>query len=187
MTLLNKVAIAIVVLLGSLASEAVAGTTHEEPTEYQVKAAFLFNFVRFVEWPPPGNGVNDPLVIGIFGKNPFGDALDQLVSGKSVNGRPLIVRRISDASGLRSCNLVFFPASDARRFGEVAATLANLTVLTVGESDGFATRGGMINFVVKGGRVLFEANPAAAARSHLKISSKVLQLAMIVKDGAQLR
>ena len=156
----------------------------EEPSEYQVKAAFLLNFARFVEWPSTG-AAQDPLVIGIVGKNPFGDSLDRAVNGKSANGRSLIIRHLSDLSGLQSCNLVFFPAAENRRFPQAAAALANSSILTVGESDGFAARGGMINFVVRDGRVLFEVNPAAASRARLKISSKVLQLAIVVKDGAQ--
>src|SRR5690242_19365154 len=111
---LNKVAV--LILLGGLVSDAVAGTSHEELTESQVKAAFLLNFARFVEWPAAGNGAHAPLVIGIFGKIPLGAALDQLVNGKSVNGRSLVVRSISDAVRLQACSLVFIPASNTRRF-----------------------------------------------------------------------
>src|ERR1051326_3490062 len=182
MPLLNKVVI--VTLLGALLAGAAPGTPREELSEYQLKAAFLLNFARFVEWPS-NSGTTDPLVIGIFGRNPFGTALDQVINGKTINGRPLIVRRISDPSGLQACNLIFFPEPDSQRFGEAANKLANLMVLTVGESDGFAARGGMINFVVKDGRVLFEVNPSAASRAGIKFSSKLLQLAIIVKDGAK--
>ena len=171
-----------VILVGALASAGVPGTGSEGLSEYQVKAAFLLNFARFVEWPPSRNGTNQPLAIGIFGRNPFGDALDQVVNGKTINGRSLVIRRVSDPAGLQSCNLVFFPASETCRFREAAATLANVSVLTVGESDDFAALGGMINFLVKDGRVLFEVNPAAVSRARLKISSKVLQLAIIVKE-----
>ncbi len=173
-----------VILVGALASGAAPGNGSEGLSEYEVKAAFLLNFVRFVEWPPANNGTNEPLALGIFGKNPFGGALDQVVNGKTINGRSLVIRRVSDETGIQSCNLIFFPVSEARRFSEAAATLASLSVLTVGESEGFAARGGMINFVVKDGRILFEVNPAAAVRARLKISSKLLQLAIIVKDGA---
>jgi len=181
MYLLNKVTIPI--LAGSLLLAA-PGTGREDLSEHQVKAAFLLSFARFVEWPPSTHGSSDPMVIGIFGRNPFGDSLDQVINGKTINGRSLLIRRVSDLAGLQACSLVFFPAADARRFNEAAGTFASLSVLTVGESDGFAARGGMINFVVKDGRVLFEVNPAAVSRARLKISSKVLQLAILVKDGA---
>jgi len=153
--------------------------------EYQVKAAFLLNFSRFVEWPPTAfASANDPFVIGIFGKDPFGAALDQIAAGKTINGRTLLIRRVSNLNELRSCNLVFFPASDERGSTERVRVLAGLSILTIGEMSEFAERGGMINFVVKDGHVRFEVNPSAAERGHLKVSSKLLQLAIIVGTTA---
>jgi len=183
MSILKKPALVLLsCLMGSSGARAGSG---RELSEYQVKAAFLLNFARFVEWPELNNGTTDPLVIGIFGKNPFGDSLEQVINGKTINGRSLVIRRLSDLASLSGCNLVFFPATDARRFPEAASTLSGLNVLTVGESDNFASRGGMVNFVVKDGRVVFEVNTAAVARAKLKISSKMLQLAILIKEGGQ--
>ena len=151
-----------------------------------MKAAFLLNFARFVEWPAAAFAVAaDPLVLCIFGKDPFGDTLDQIVSRKTINARRLAIRRISDPGAVRSCHVLFIAASQARRFGEIADTVAGSSVLAVGESEGFAERGGMINFVVEDNRVRFEINPSTAARSRLRISSKLLQLATIVGGPAQ--
>lgn len=165
-------------LLGASGSPAaLAGSA---PEEYQVKAAFLFNFVRFVEWPANTLGAGDPLTLCVFGQDPFGTNLDQIVSGKTANGKPLVIRRISDPSALRGCQIVFLAASEMRRFDAMAGALADLSVLTVGEAKGFAERGGVINLVVQDEHVRFEINPAAAARARLRISSKLLQLALLV-------
>ena len=155
--------------------------TADRNSEYQVKAAFLVNFARFVEWPPQSFGAaNDPLVFGVYGNNLFGAALDQAVSGKMIGGRPAVIRRTSEVSALRSCHVVFLPASEINHFRELSNSLGNLSVLLVGETEGFAASGGVINFIVENERIRFEINPSAAARVHLKISSKLLELAVIV-------
>ena len=148
---------------------------------YRIKAAFLLNFTHFVEWPANAFGAaNDPLVIGIFGKDPFDGALEQMADGKTVDGRQIRVRIVSDADALRLCHLVFVPAAETRVYRRLADGLAGLSILTVGEVDGFAKRDGMINFVIDDGHVRFEVNPSAAAQVHLQVSSKLLQLAVVV-------
>jgi hypothetical protein len=154
-----------------------------EPTEYQLKAIFLLNFIRFVEWPSDAfQSAGDPLVVGILGKDPFGSVLDQTVASKTINGRAVIVRRISGAAAIRSCQVIFLAGSDARRANDMASTVVSRGILIVGESEGFAERGGMINFVVEDKHVRFEINPSAATRAGLKISSKLLQLAIVVGE-----
>ena len=153
-------------------------------SEYQVKAAFLVNFARFVEWPPQSFGAaNDPFVFGVYGKDLLGSALDQAVLGKPIDGRPAVIRRTSDVGALRSCHVVFVPASEMGHWRDVSDSLGNLSILLVGETEGFAERGGVINFILENERVRFEINPSAAARAHLKVSSKLLQLAVIVGGG----
>ena len=150
-------------------------------SEYEVKAAFLVNFAHFVEWPPGSFGAaNDPFVFGVYGKDLFGAALDQAVLGKKIDGRPAVILRTSVVSDLRSCQVVFLPASEMRHMRELSAALDGFSVLLVGETRGFAESGGVINFVLENERVVFEINPSAAARVHLKVSSKLLQLAVIV-------
>jgi hypothetical protein len=168
--------------LALVAATAVPGA--EEPSEYQVKAAFLLNFVRFVEWPVDVfKKADDPLVVGILGKDPFEGTLEQTVTNKTVGGRSVVVRHISDVTAARTCQVVFLAASETRRLGDIVT--AGRGVLIVGEAEGLAERGGMINFVVQDNHVRFEINPSAATRAGLKISSKLLQLAIVVPDKGQ--
>ena len=153
-------------------------------TEYQLKAVFLFNFVQFVEWPTNAHASKDsPIVLGIVGEDPFGAALDKTVRGEKVSGRPLEVRRIKEGDDLAACHLLFISSSARDRAGELLEQLQGRPVLTVGETPGFAERGGVMNFVVADKKVRFEANPQTAARQGLKISSKLLQLARVVDGG----
>jgi hypothetical protein len=184
-TRLSRLLRAVVTVLALLSLCAAGATVSgaEEPSEYQIKAAFLLNFIRFVEWPEEAfKSATDPLVVGILGKDPFDGALEQIVSNKTVNGRAVVIRRISDAGAARSCHVVFLAASETRRMSDVTSTVVSRGLLIVGESDGFAERGGMINFIVQENHVRFQINPAAAARAGLKVSSKLLQLADVVGD-----
>jgi len=148
--------------------------------EYQVKALFLYNFARYVEWPPQSfKAPNDPIVICILGQNPFGRALDQAVAGNSVAGRPFLIRQFSDFQPGDTCHILFVASAERRRFRSVAARLKGSGVLSVGESPGFTAEGGVINFKLEDGRVRFEIDVEAAGREHLHISSKLLSLAQI--------
>jgi hypothetical protein len=147
--------------------------------EYVIKAAFIYNFLKFVDWPPASGG--GPITIGVIGSNPFGAALTQL-NGKSVKGRTIAVRQLNTVAEAEGCQVLFIPASDADRQRQILEALKSSSVLTVGESKGFAQRGGIINFVVQDDRVRFEVNPSAAERARLSISSEMLKLAHIVKS-----
>ena len=155
----------------------------EAPSEYEVKAVFLYNFARFVEWPP-GALVNGhaPLVLGILGKDPFGNALGRLVKDKMINGHELVVRRFKPGQNARGCQVLFISSSEENHLRSILEDLRGSSVLTVGESDGFPQLGGIINFNLENNKVRFEINVDAAARAHLKISSKLLSLAKIVRD-----
>ena len=171
-------------LLASLLMAGTRGAVTGDASEYQVKAAFLLNFPSFVEWPANNfASAREPLVLGIFGKDPFGGTLTQMAGAKTINGRTLLIRILSDPSQLRACHLVFFPANQKGQDAQIAGALTELGILTIGESDGFAERGGIINFVIEDRHVRFEVNPAAAERSRLKMSSKLLQLAIIVGNA----
>jgi hypothetical protein len=149
--------------------------------EYQIKAAFLFNFARFVEWPAAAFGSSDsPLSLCVLGEDPFGSALDETVRGEKVRDRRLEVRRTSEVVDLDACQLVFVSASERGRLPEILSALGSKSVLTVSEVEEFAARGGVINFVLVDNRVRFEINPGAAKRSGLKISSELLRLGRIV-------
>jgi hypothetical protein len=161
--------------LGAAAGYAASGSS-----EYQLKAVFLLNFASFVEWPAAVfTSADEPLVFGVFGKDPFGGALDEAAKGKTINGRRLLIRITSDPALLRSCHVVFFPASHMRGYARMSSTLSGLNVLTVGEVGDFTERGGIVNFVIRDGHLRFEVNSLAAERHHLKLSSKLLQLAVV--------
>ena len=153
----------------------------ETPTEYQVKAAFLFNFAKFVDWPPEKFSAQDsPLVIGILGEDPFGTVLDAVVQKKSINNRPLLVRRLSAAEDSKQCHILFISRSEKAHLGPLLDALKSQAVLTVGETERFAQQGGMINFVLVNESVKLEINANAAGTAGLKIRSNLLSLAKII-------
>ncbi len=155
----------------------------EEVSEYQIKAAFLYNFARFVEWPPEKSGeAGDPLAICIVGENPFGNTLDELIKNKAISGRQLVVRRLKVGQSARDCQVAFISSSEKKHMQSFLESLEGASVLTVGDVEGFAAMGGVINFTMEESRVRFEVNLDAAERAGLKISSKLLSLAKIVRE-----
>ncbi|HVG54115.1 MAG TPA: YfiR family protein [Vicinamibacterales bacterium] len=146
--------------------------------EYRVKAAYLYNFVRYVEWLEP---VKAPLTICVAGQNPFGTVLEDLVRNERVRGIPLRTEVVPGP--VDECNVIFTP-----RTSNVQAYLkavAGTPTLTVGESKGFIDQGGLINFVLDHGNVRFEINRSGAERAGLRISSRLLQLARLVEPGVE--
>ncbi|HLK47049.1 MAG TPA: YfiR family protein [Bryobacteraceae bacterium] len=160
-----------------------AGRDADEPSEYQVKAAFIYNFVKFVVWPAQTfKSPGDPLMICIVGNDPFNGALEEAVRGKSIDGHPLVVRVAAKIDSTCECQILFVSRAGVKRPQSVAAMFGS-GVLIIGESPGFASKGGVINFKLQDGRVRFEINPEAAEREQLRISSKLLSLAEIVKSA----
>ncbi|CAG0945533.1 hypothetical protein ANRL1_02405 [Anaerolineae bacterium] len=152
------------------------------PSEYHVKAAFIFNFAKFVEWPESSFGRRDaPLVVGILGRDPFGDALDS-IRGKNVQGRSIVVRRIEKGEDLAGCHILFVCASERRGAASVVKDLRNAPVLLVSDIKGFTRLGGTIGLRTVRNRIQFEINPDAAQRAGLRMSAQLLRLATIVRD-----
>lgn len=148
--------------------------------EYDVKAAFLFNFVKFVEWPANAFAEERaPVTICVYGEDPFGPALDAVVQGEKVGERSLLVQRPDSLDSLGGCHVLFVSRSEAERTGEVLARVAGKPVLTVADTEGFLQDGGVINFVLEGSKVRFLINQKAAERNGLRISSRLLRLAML--------
>jgi hypothetical protein len=148
------------------------------PLEYDLKAAFLYNFVKFVEWPPDAfAGPRSPLTICVYGQDPFGDSLDGVVRGETLGERGLLVQRPEGLDDLRDCRVLFVSRSERQRLPEILSRVEGAPVLTVGETDGFLRAGGMIDFVLEDNKVRFLINQDAAERSRLRISSKLLRLA----------
>ena len=180
--LLHAAAIVVALALAGAPARAQAPAA---PTEYQVKAVFLFNFSQFVDWPAAAFADGrSPLVIGVLGSDPFGATLDEIVSGETVNGRPLEVRRYASVEQIDTCHILFIERSQDERLDAVLAALKGRNVLTVGDFAGFARRGGIIRFVTVGNKIRLRVNLAAAQDEELTISSKLLRPAQIVAPGA---
>ncbi len=156
----------------------------QEISEYQVKAAFLYNFTKFVDWPPqPGNLGQKPFAICVIGDDPFRGGLETIVEGKSVNGQVLEVRHVKKIDDAQDCRIAFISSSEKVRFRPILDGLRGSGVLTVGDTKGFAEMGGVINFTLVDNHVHIEINPEAAKVQKLKISSRLLRVAQIVRTG----
>ena len=155
-------------------------------TEYQVKAAYLFNFAKFVEWPAGTfRTPHSPLVICVLGSNPFGSELEGSIAGKTVGGRRLEISHLPRGLDASTCQIVFITSSEKGGIREILQRLTGTNALTVGDTSGFTDDGGMINFVWDGGRVRFEANVDAAEHAHLRLSARLLTVAKLVVGKSQ--
>jgi hypothetical protein len=183
MALLSR-SVRLCLILANLSALArTAAPPADEPLgEYEVKAAFIYNFARYVEWPQKSfRSPADPIAICVLGGDPMGHLLDEAVSGKTVEKHSLAVRRIAEIREAGTCQIVFFAASH-KMPREALANLRMSGVLTVGETEGFARRGGIIGFrVEEGHHIRFDVNIEAARDANLRISSQLLSLATIVK------
>ena len=147
--------------------------------EYQVKAVFLLNFTKFIEWPPAAFELPDsPIAICILGEDPFGSVIDQVVGGEEVNGRKVVVHRMKRPPEPKACQVLFWGKAER----DASKTIGGLGagVLTVGEGDSFIRDGGIISLVIENRRVQFDVNQKAAESSGLKLSSKLLSAARAV-------
>lgn len=172
---LRRLALLLALLCGLPLAQANDGT------EYRLKAAFLYNFAKFVEWPAGAFASPDaPLLICIAGANPFGNALATL-AGKTVDRRPVEVRTLPSATGLERCHIVFVGRAEEGRLKAVLARLGRLPILTVSDIGGFAEGGGMIGLFESEQNIRFNVNLAVARQANLKLSSQLLKLATIVE------
>lgn len=171
-------------LLAWLLAGAVIASAQPAVKEYQVKAAFLFNFAQFVDWPETAFPQDDtPLTIGVLGEDPFGGALDEIVRGEQVHGRPLRIlhcRRVEDTAG---CHVLFISRSESGRLEQIVGRLRGRSILTVGDSENFVRRGGMISFISERNKLRLRINRDLASAAGLTISSKLLRVAEIVSPG----
>jgi len=155
----------------------------EEPTEYQVKAAFLYNFAHFTRWPEGSFAKeNSPLLIGVVGSDPFGKSLDATLRGKLVGKHPLQIKRFPDLRRLEPCHVLFISTSMRKDMARILETTRGRNVLVISEMEGVLGKGGIINFYIEERRVRFAIHVDEARRAKLRISSHLLKLAKIVKD-----
>jgi hypothetical protein len=169
-------------ILADLASHPVQAEPLSAP-EYQVKAAFIYNFAKFVAWPADGLGGEGPFIIGVVGQDPFGSDLDEVVSGKRIRNRQVVVKRFSRIEEAIHSQILFISGSEGERLGRTLKQLGRSPILTVSDIARFAGRGGMVQLEMDQGRVHFAVNMAAFERAGLKPSSQLLKLARIVPDG----
>jgi hypothetical protein len=154
--------------------------------EYQIKAAFLFNFTRFIGWPAESFADSaSPIVIGVTGENPFGAELANVLKGRRVNGRPIVVRSVTNSDDARTTHLLFVGATEPSELAQLMRSLQGHPVMTVGESAAFASEGGMIKFVLRGDKVRFEINASAAEQSRLRVSAHLEKLATVVHGSTR--
>lgn len=162
------------------------GHAQDTLPEYQVKAAYLFNFLKFVEWPEEAFADSlAPIVIGIVGDDPFGSALPQVIIGKTVQGRDLVIRKYHVGEDLRGAHILFISVSERKRIPLILSSLRGSSVLTVADTEGFLDAGGMIQFLSESDHVRFAINGGAATQAKLKLSSKLLSLSRA--DGGHVK
>ena len=152
--------------------------------EYPLKALFLYNFGSYIDWPAGAVSNSDPFVIGILGPSAVDAPLREIAATQKIHGRPIVVKDFSSLAEVHGCQILFIPAAVGPAMERQAIDrLRGKAVLVVGESSGFAARGGAINFFIEANKIRFEVNVAAAAAQQLKISAKLLALAKIVETG----
>jgi len=163
-------------------------TAQSVADQYQVKAAYLLNFARFVEWPADVLPPSSPLIIGVVGDNPLDGALEEVLRGKSANGHPMQLRRLRwDDVSLTTCQIVFISNSEEAHLPQILRFLAGTSALTVSDIDRFSLRGGIIEFRMVGNRVRFDINRNAAVAARIDISSKLLNVARALHEGSATR
>jgi hypothetical protein len=162
---------------------ALLGAGDQAAREYEIKAAFLYNFAAYVEWPRAAFPETDsPIVVCVVGADPFDGALERTLQGKTAQGRPLSIRRVATAKEARGSHIVFLPAAESGKVAEVAGILGGTSALLVGEAEGLARKGTVFNFAVEDGRIKLEVNAGAAEKAGLRLGSKLLKIARRVDE-----
>ena len=153
-----------------------------KPTDYEVKAAYLYNFGRFVEWPAKiTTAKTEAFSICVLGEDPFGPALDATLAGEKIGNQRVVARRISSLQESLDCQILFISASEANRLNKIIDSLDKTAVLTVSDIPQFSQHRGMIQFVLEGSRVRFEVNLTTTQRAGLRLSSDLLKVATAVR------
>lgn len=155
----------------------------QESREYWLKAAFIYNFAKFVEWPADVfKNESSPINLVVLGTDPFGTALDT-IREKNIKGRKLVIRRISRIENLEECHLLFVCASERGQLRTILNSIKNQSILTISDMEKFAPLGGIIGLITVEDKIQFEINLEAAQRQRLKISSELLKLARNMRSG----
>jgi hypothetical protein len=166
-------------LLTVIAVERASGQA-APPSEYQVKAAFIFNFTKFIEWPASVfTSPTAPYVVGVIGDDPFDGALQKALSGQELGGRSFVTRAVTRPAEAKECHVLFIGRSEKRHLTGILGAAQDLPILTISDLDGFIKSGGIIHFYTEKQKVRFEISDTAAKRAGLKISSKLMNLGKV--------
>jgi len=150
------------------------------PSEYSLKSVFLYSFCRFMEWPDSAfSSPNEPLIISVLGEDPFGSLLNEAVEGETYHGRPIRIEHYRTLHDVKRCQLLFISRSEASRIDQILAAVAGKGIVTVGETDGFIEKGGMISLTAEHKRVRLRVNLATLRAANVEVSSKMLRVAEI--------
>lgn len=153
------------------------------PSEYQIKAKYLYNLARFVDWPEHTFAdSNSSYIIGILGKDPFGIDLEKTIEGKKINGRNFSVKRFKNYKNIQFSHILFINFTDPQKLDQAIKKIDNKFILTVGDAENFAHKGGILNFIIKDKKIRFQINLQAAKKSGIQISSKILRQAYIIEN-----
>ncbi|TAK57824.1 MAG: YfiR family protein [Bacteroidetes bacterium] len=155
-------------------------------SEYKFKAVYLFNFLQFIEWSPEAFQTSkSPIIIGILGDDPFRGTLEQTLEHETINGRTIQIQRMNNIEKIKNCHLVFIPKSERAQLDVLFSNFKNKNLLTISEIEGFAERGGCINFFIEDNKLRFEINVDAVHDAGLQVSSKLLRLAKVVSTKSR--
>jgi hypothetical protein len=177
--------LSVLLIAGEIATAPCFFAQTSKPSEYEVKATYLYNFARFVEWPASATPKDDLFAICVLGQDPFGRALDEILRGERINGKAVVARRLTKPQDAMNCRVVFISMSEGTRLNEILAALDKARVLTVSDMPQFSRRGGMIQFVADGNKIRFEINLANAGGAGLTLSSELLKVAVTVIRNSQ--
>ena len=185
----SRLIVAVLLSLSLVAGANAQSSASAASSEYLIKAGFIYNFAQLVQWPSAAfSQADSPIVIGILGTDPFGTSIDRVVENKKLDGRNVVVKRLRwnrDLKDLTQCNILFVSLSEREHISDLVNMVKWLPILTIGETPGFAARGGIINLTLEDNKVRFEVNIGAAKQANLNISSRLLALAKIVPQGAE--
>lgn len=158
----------------------------QKPSEYQVKATYLYNFGRFIKWPDSSPaGKTGTFSVCVIGRDPFGAILDSTLAGETLDGRPVVLHRFSKPQDAAGCRILFISSNEEKHLNEILVALDDSGILTVSDMHDFTRRGGMIQFVLEGDRVRFEINLVNAENAKLTLSSELLKVAASVQRNSR--
>lgn len=183
MIMTRRLILVMLLLLGQ--SSFLRAQDSEAASEYLIKAGYIYNFAKLVEWPATAFPQPDsPIVIGIMGPDPFGPIIDKVLDGKKINGHPFLIKRLKPNADVRECHILFISSALGPHVADTIRLTKDMPVLTISEIPGFADRGGIIHLILEQNKVRFEVNVDAAKEADLNISSRLLVLAKVIQQPA---